>query len=349
MQNRYVGDIGDFGKLGLLRVLNSNGLSIGVNWYLTDDESHNGDGRHVGYLAKTGYRDCDKALWYALKHIVTSNQRETAAIERSGILTATYYSIPIDCACKNKAERLEQRKIWHMSALKALTGTDVVYVDPDNGLMVPSAQGTTKMGKYVEAREIADYYSQGSSVIYYQHKARLQDNEYAVQFHNLLASSNIPDARGLGLKFISTSQRFYFFVIQPRHESIIRDCVAQMLTTEWKKHFCLVEPYEASDTIFQRREIPMNETKKAVISVLGTDKKGIIAQVSRILYENDANILDITQTIVSGLFSMILIADVSSDGCSFDTLKAELDALGDRIGVQIRTQRSEIFEAMHQI
>jgi ACT domain-containing protein len=93
----------------------------------------------------------------------------------------------------------------------------------------------------------------------------------------------------------------------------------------------------------------MNETKKAVISVLGTDKKGIIAQVSRILYENDANILDITQTIVSGLFSMILIADVSSEACSFDTLKTELDALSGRIGVQIRTQRSEIFEAMHQI
>ena len=93
----------------------------------------------------------------------------------------------------------------------------------------------------------------------------------------------------------------------------------------------------------------MNEMKKAVISVLGTDKKGIIAQVSRILYENDANILDISQTIVSGLFSMILIADISSQMCSFDALKAELDALGDRLGVQVRTQRSEIFEAMHQI
>ena len=44
MQNRYVGDIGDFGKLGLLRALSSKGLSIGVNWYLTTDESHNGDG-----------------------------------------------------------------------------------------------------------------------------------------------------------------------------------------------------------------------------------------------------------------------------------------------------------------
>ena len=93
----------------------------------------------------------------------------------------------------------------------------------------------------------------------------------------------------------------------------------------------------------------MNEMKKAVISVLGTDRKGIIAQVSRILYENDANILDISQTIVSGLFSMIMIVDISSEACSFDVLKTELDALSGRISVQIRVQRSEIFEAMHQI
>ena len=91
----------------------------------------------------------------------------------------------------------------------------------------------------------------------------------------------------------------------------------------------------------------MNEAKKAVISVLGTDRKGIIAKVSAILYENDANILDISQTIVSGLFSMILIADIST--CSFDALKSGLDALGAELGVQIRIQRSEIFEAMHQI
>ena len=91
----------------------------------------------------------------------------------------------------------------------------------------------------------------------------------------------------------------------------------------------------------------MNEMKKAVISVLGTDRKGIIAQVSRILYENDANIMDISQTIVSGLFSMILIADITA--CSFDALKTALDALGGELNLQIRVQRSEIFEAMHQI
>ncbi len=93
----------------------------------------------------------------------------------------------------------------------------------------------------------------------------------------------------------------------------------------------------------------MNETKKVVISVLGADRKGIIASVTRILYEHDANILDISQTIISGLFSMILIADISSELCSFDSLKKGLTEEGERLGVEVRVQRSEIFEGMHQI
>ena len=93
----------------------------------------------------------------------------------------------------------------------------------------------------------------------------------------------------------------------------------------------------------------MNEMKKAVISILGTDRKGIIASVTRILYEHDANILDISQTIVAGLFNMILIADISSEQCSFEQLKNSLADEAKRLDVQIRIQRSEIFDAMHQI
>lgn len=93
----------------------------------------------------------------------------------------------------------------------------------------------------------------------------------------------------------------------------------------------------------------MNEIKKAVISVLGADKKGIIAKVSAILYENDANIMDISQTIISGLFSMIMMVDITSEKCSFDVLNTRLRELGEEMNLQIRIQRSEIFEAMHQI
>ena len=93
----------------------------------------------------------------------------------------------------------------------------------------------------------------------------------------------------------------------------------------------------------------MNEMKKAVVSVLGADQKGIIARVTKILYEYDVNILDISQTIVSGLFSMIMVVDVSSDHCDFDGVSMEFASLGEKLGLQIRIQRHEIFDAMHRI
>ena len=93
----------------------------------------------------------------------------------------------------------------------------------------------------------------------------------------------------------------------------------------------------------------MNEMKKAVVSVLGCDQKGIIARVTKILYEYDVNILDISQTIVSGLFSMIMVVDMTSEHCDFDLVSRELTELGEDMGLQIRIQRNEIFEAMHHI
>ena len=93
----------------------------------------------------------------------------------------------------------------------------------------------------------------------------------------------------------------------------------------------------------------MNEQKKVVISVLGLDRKGIIAKVSSVLYNNEENIRDISQTIVSGYFTMILVADISSPNCVFDVLSQELNDLGKELGVQIRAQLSEIFESMYRI
>jgi len=93
----------------------------------------------------------------------------------------------------------------------------------------------------------------------------------------------------------------------------------------------------------------MNELRKAVVSVLGNDQKGIIARVTKILYEQDVNIMDISQTIISGLFSMVMVVDVSSEHCNFDSVSRELTALGEQLGLQIRIQRGEIFDAMHHV
>ena len=93
----------------------------------------------------------------------------------------------------------------------------------------------------------------------------------------------------------------------------------------------------------------MSVISKAVVTVIGFDRKGIIAHVSGVLYEAGVNILDISQTIVDGMFNMLMIVDISEPICTFDELQDKLTKLAAELGVQIRIQKSEIFEAMHQI
>lgn len=240
MQDRYTGDIGDFGKLGLLRVLGAAGLSVGVNWYLTPDESHNTDGCHTSYLYDEACCACDGSLRDRLRQIVERNQRRVDALQSKDILPAEFFSMPLDFRGLAKQDRREHRTGWHGDALSCLDGCDIVFADPDNGLVVPSAAGRPKENKYVLPEELADYYAAGSSVIYYQHKARRQDVFYAAQHEQLLRCGLFEGAEGAGLKFRTTSQRYYFFIIQPRHRGIITGQLNQMLGTPWNRHFSLL-------------------------------------------------------------------------------------------------------------
>ena len=89
--------------------------------------------------------------------------------------------------------------------------------------------------------------------------------------------------------------------------------------------------------------------KKCVITVVGKDTVGIIAKVCTYLAEAKINIIDISQTIVSGYFNMMMIVDVSGSVKTFDEIGSELDNLGEQIGVAIKCQREEIFDMMHRI
>lgn len=237
MQDRYTGDIGDFGKLGLLRQLVSTGLSIGVNWYHTPDETHNSDGLHIGYLQKNEFRSCDPALWSALGQIVSSGKREIAALEQSGVLAATYFGRLLHSSSGDKIERQAVRMEWHRQALQALHGCDIVFVDPDNGLMVPSADGTAKSNKFVLPYELAEYYHACASIIYYQHKARRPDEFYTNQHRQLVYSGAFPGATCLGLKFTKTSLRYYFCAIRPEHVKAFTTCVQEMMSSPWQYCF----------------------------------------------------------------------------------------------------------------
>ena len=88
---------------------------------------------------------------------------------------------------------------------------------------------------------------------------------------------------------------------------------------------------------------------KAIITVVGKDRVGIIAGVCTYLAENQINILDITQTIVKGCFNMMMVVDVENITKSFGEVARELEQVGEEIGVSVKIQREEIFLKMHRI
>ena len=88
---------------------------------------------------------------------------------------------------------------------------------------------------------------------------------------------------------------------------------------------------------------------KAIVTVVGKDRIGIIASVCSLLANYQVNILDISQTVLQEYFTMMMVVDVS--GCSIPVaqLCQEMDAKGQEMGLSIRVQREDIFEAMHRV
>lgn len=87
---------------------------------------------------------------------------------------------------------------------------------------------------------------------------------------------------------------------------------------------------------------------KAIVSVIGKDKSGIIAKVSSALADKKVNIEDISQTIVQGNFTMIMVCDLG-DNISVAELSDALDKTGEEAGVKIHVQHEDIFNAMHSL
>ncbi len=88
---------------------------------------------------------------------------------------------------------------------------------------------------------------------------------------------------------------------------------------------------------------------KAIVTVIGKDKPGIIAKVSTALAENQVNIEDISQTLMQDNFTMLMLCDLEKAVLSLNQLKDCLVELGEKIGVSIHVQHEDIFNAMHKI
>ena len=86
---------------------------------------------------------------------------------------------------------------------------------------------------------------------------------------------------------------------------------------------------------------------KAIVTVVGRDRVGIIAAVCAKLAEFNVNVLDISQTVMQGCFTMMMVTEIS--GCTIWELAKEMEALGAQMDLSIRVQREDIFQAMHRI
>ena len=121
MQNRYTGDIGDFAKYGLMRQFSNAGFRMALAWYLFPDEGHNSDGKHIAYLGRPEFRNCDPDLHDQMEALVTNGERNITAIEKSNILGAKtlFHSEPLDLrdlptsgGKVGRQQREDKREAW---------------------------------------------------------------------------------------------------------------------------------------------------------------------------------------------------------------------------------------------
>lgn len=224
MQDRYVGDVGDYCKLGLLRALAkprpSLGvrLSLGINWYKTDPNSNKpikqNDGGFIEYLNdqyRDYYKDYDKKLYKMLHGMLTlllnPKTRKIGLIGKE-IINAKFYNEDV----LTKQDREE----WHREALKKLRGTDVVFLDPDNGIETEKMRAKSLSKKHVRWREIEEYYKRGQSVIIYQHKYRITDIDFKKNILQLQRKFINADAIRI-IKYSSYGIRYFILLLHEEH------------------------------------------------------------------------------------------------------------------------------------
>jgi hypothetical protein len=182
VRHNFVNDIGDYAKYALLRAICASSdipMRLGVIWYLTDHAESNGDGRRRAHLTHDGWENLDPELLAAMRQIEDARQDQSelnvALIESSSILPrgTMYFSEPLPHVVGNAQHRVAERAAWFRRAQNAVEGTDLVFLDPDNGLQVRSVPLSAALScKYATVAEISALLDDGTGVVLYQHGNR---------------------------------------------------------------------------------------------------------------------------------------------------------------------------------
>lgn len=225
MKNQYFGDVNDFKKYGLLKQLSHNGTSeIAVCWTLTEDDSRS-DGSRIRYLNDPGrWRPLDPALFdFVRAQVIDKGVRSVDALAGSGILLN----------CKFFADLLPDdltlRESYFERFFRFARGSDLVFFDPDNGLGITAVKrGKRNSSKYVYPCEVERAWSDGHSVLFYQHFPRRPRDTF---LRNLVGSlRHLPGLRSVYL--FATSHVVFVLLPTAAHELRFRGA-AEDIRRRW--------------------------------------------------------------------------------------------------------------------
>lgn len=253
MQHHFVGDVGDFGKYGLLRALSGEWpaaeprLTLGVVWYLPAGAVGSAaDGQKLTYLDQPHkFRDCDPTLFGALGELLDGRDRSLGAIEASGILGdgTLFFDDPIP---QGRSPRQE----WLQDAVRAVRGRDIVFLDPDKGLAPRSARANSTEHAYVH--EVGAFVQSGQTVVVYHHLGRtakhpVQMREWAERLTRKLRL----DAEPQVLWYRRGTARAYFVIPAGAHAGVIGERLQRFQTSFWfeREHFTPLPPVAQTDSV----------------------------------------------------------------------------------------------------
>jgi hypothetical protein len=248
MQDRYVGDIGDFAKYGLLRRLAGKPgeapVRLGIVWCRMPNEAHNNDGRHVYYLSRAEFEELDDELLAALRKIVLSGRRHISAVVRAGVLpgSTVFYSDPLTLTkvlAPSRAARVRHRSAWFDRCVAATKTCDLVFFDPDNGIEARTVPiNDVKAGKYIYWHELATFWKRGYDLLVYHHINRtISAAAQVIQLGDRFLAE-LKGAVTLPLVFRRGSCRVFWLV---HHGTVagteLERRARDFLQTGWYKHF----------------------------------------------------------------------------------------------------------------
>ncbi len=240
MKNQYFGDINDYRKYGLLRILQSKGNGrLLVAWMLTPDDGSR-DGGFRSYLQDPDtWIRYDPQLFTGLAGLLRpASIPEVSLIERSTLLPRTsYYSAVVPDAGK-------ERDAWRQGLFGAAHDVDLVFVDPDNGIEVPSKPvGRKGSSKYVTWQEIRGLWETGCSILIYQHFR----HERRAAFAERMASELRERTGARFTEALRTPHVLYLLAAQERDGTQFRDAVS-LLPQRWNGQ---IKPMRLANTPLQ--------------------------------------------------------------------------------------------------